>query len=257
MTCDSPIIRVNQLEVTYGEQVALRDLTLEIPQRQITALVGPSGCGKSTFLNTLNRLTDLLPDCKVSGSIQLNDVDILSAECDLYEIRRRVGMVFQKAVPFPLSIEKNLTLPLSEHGLPRSEQQKLAQQALKDVGLWDEVKDRLKKPAMNLSGGQQQRLCIARALALNPEVLLLDEPCSALDPIASRVVENLIVSLRKRMTIVIVTHNLAQAKRIANHMAIFWIRNGAGTVIEQGPAAALFLNPREAVAQEYLSGTCG
>ncbi|MBE0468611.1 MAG: ATP-binding cassette domain-containing protein [Methyloprofundus sp.] len=183
----------------------------------ITALIGPSGCGKTSFLSALNRLTDMLPDCQVTGDMQFNGSDLSDPSLNILNLRRDIGMIFQKPVPFPLSIRRNIELPLREHGISnKKERDSLVQQALQDVGLWAEVKDRLEASALALSGGQQQRLCIARALALKPKVLLMDEPCSALDPISSAVVEDLIKRLRGRYTIIIVTHNLAQAKRIAN-----------------------------------------
>lgn len=253
-----PVVGVENVSVSYGGAPALRDVTLPIYKGCITAVVGPSGCGKSTFLATLNRMTDLVPGCAVGGRITLGGHDIHSPGTNLMALRRRVGMIFQKPNPLPLSIQQNLTFPLKQHGLRgRGRRDERAEDMLRQVGLWDEVKDRLDSPAHALSGGQQQRLCLARALVLDPEVILLDEPCSALDPIASGVVEDLIASLRSRFTVVIVTHNLAQAKRIADDLAVFWMRDGAGTVIERGAAEAVFDDPRTSVAADYIAGARG
>jgi len=220
--------------------------------------VGPSGCGKTSFLTSLNRLTDLIPGCRVAGRIRLDGLDVLAPHTDVIRLRRRVGMIFQKPNPFPLSIWKNLEFPLREHGLrDRKQIATNIQTVLRDVGLWGEVKDRLHSPALALSGGQQQRLCIARALVLSPDVLLMDEPCSALDPLSSGVVEDLIVGLRGRYTVLIVTHNLAQARRIADYAALFWVQNGAGQLIEAGKTKQIFEEPRESLTQAYVSGMRG
>jgi len=255
-TDDEPLLAARDLSVTYGSHRALGSITLGVPERRLLAIVGPSGCGKSTFLASLNRMTDLIAGCRVEGSIRLGGEDILSSDCDLLTLRRRVGMVFQKPNPFPMSIRKNLALPLREHGIPKADIDTVIESTLRDVGLWDEVKDRLQRSARTLSGGQQQRLCIARALALRPEVMLFDEPCSALDPLSINVVEQLIASLRDRVTVVIVTHNLAQARRIADYAAVFWLREGVGTVIESGPAARVFKTPQDPDAIAYLTGSC-
>lgn len=253
-----PCMVVNDLAVSYGSKPALRDVDLSIHRNCITAIIGPSGCGKSTFLTCLNRLTDLVGNCKVTGRVQMNQTDITRGAVDLISLRRRVGMIFQKPNPLPLSIRKNLTFPLKQHGWRRrSDRDAEAEAALRRVGLWDEVKDRLNAPASGLSGGQQQRLCMARALALAPQVLLMDEPCSALDPIASGVVEDLIVSLRGTYTVAVVTHNLAQARRIADDVAMFWVRHGAGTVVESGPARQVFASPRSEITAAYLRGERG
>src|SRR5690606_258026 len=194
----------------------------EINRGCITAIVGPSGCGKSSFLMSLNRLTDLIPGCQVSGTLHLNELDVLAPTTDLLHLRRMVGMIFQKPVVFPLSIWKNMALPLYEHGMrDRPRLTSAIEESLQEVGLWAEVKDRLNDPAYALSGGQQQRLCLARALVLSPDILLLDEPCSALDPISSGIVEDFIAGLRGKYTVVIVTHNLAQARRLADYIAFF------------------------------------
>jgi phosphate transport system ATP-binding protein len=224
----------------------------------ITALVGPSGCGKTSSLTSLNRLTDLIPGCRVSGRLQIDSLDVLSPHTDVIHLRRRVGMIFQKPNPFPLSIRKNLEFPLREHGIRDQDRIVVTiETVLKDVGLWDEVKSRLDSPALALSGGQQQRLCVARALALSPEMLLLDEPYSALDPLSSGVLEDLIASLRGRYTVLIVTHNLAQARRIADYVALFWVQDGAGQLIESGTAQQFFESPREALTAAYVSGSRG
>lgn len=252
------LLCVEHLSVAYGSTPALHDVTLPIYRGCITAIVGPSGCGKSTFLNCLNRMTDLTPACHVAGRVTLDNHDIFDRDTDLLALRRRVGMIFQKPNPFPLSIRKNLTFPLRQHGVrDRRRLNEKVESSLRGLGLWDEVKHRLDAPAMGLSGGQQQRLCLARALVLEPDVLLLDEPCSALDPIASSVVEDLIVSLRSRYTVVIVTHNLAQARRVADDVAVFWVRGNAGTIIEHGQAAAVFESPRSRLTAAYIAGHRG
>jgi phosphate transport system ATP-binding protein len=251
-------VNVERLCVSYHGAPALRDVGLSIQPGRVTAVVGPSGCGKSTFLSCLNRLTDLVPGCRVTGRIALDGQDLLEPGVDLIALRRRVGMIFQKPNPFPLSVLKNLTFPLEHHGMRRrQDREAAAEQAMRRVGLWDEVKDRLDAPALSLSGGQQQRLCLARALVLTPTVVLLDEPCSALDPIASGVVEDLVASLRGQYTIVIVTHNLAQARRIADDVAVFWTCDGAGTLIEHGPARVLFEAPAHELTAAYFRGMRG
>lgn len=225
---------------------------------EITALVGPSGCGKTSFLNGLNRLTDMIPGCTVRGSVRMGGLDIFSPETDVIALRRRIGMIFQKPNPFPLSIQGNLELPLREKGgMDRTARTRAIEKALRDVGLWGEVRDRLNGPAFSLSGGQQQRLCIARALVLEPEVLLMDEPCSALDPLSSGVVEDLIKSFRRRYTVLIVTHNLAQARRIADHTALLWAQNGPGRLVEFGTTLQIFESPREDLTAAYVNGLRG
>jgi phosphate transport system ATP-binding protein len=254
----TPVLEVADLSVTYGGRPALRDATVSIHRGCITAVVGPSGCGKSTFLSALNRMTDLVPGCTVTGRVILDGADIHAPGTDTRVLRRRVGMIFQKPNPFPLTILENLTFPLAHHRVgTRRRREAIAEETLRRVGLWDEVRDRLGAPARSLSGGQQQRLCLARALALDPEVLLLDEPCSALDPIASGVVEDLVASLRGRVTVVIVTHNLAQARRIADDVAVFWTEDGAGTVVEAGPAEQVLTRPASAITAAYVDGARG
>lgn len=246
------------LSLSYDGRPAFEGVSLEVDEGRITAVIGPSGCGKSSFLTCFNRLSDLIPGCRVRGRLGIGDLDVLSPEVDLVGLRRRVGMIFQKPNPFPLSIHRNLELPLVQHGVKRRrERDEIIESALVDVGLWDEVKDRLKQPAAALSGGQQQRLCIARALALAPEVVLLDEPCSALDPISSAVVEDLIVGLKERYTVVIVTHNLQQARRIADRVAFFWMVDGRGRLVESGPCRQVFEAPRDELTAAYVRGARG
>lgn len=254
----SPVFTVRNLSVAYGATTVLQGVDLDIQRGQITAMIGPSGCGKSSFLNCLNRMTDLLPGCRVDGTVRLDDQDILDPSIDLIELRRRVGMIFQRPNPFPLSIRRNLDLPLRELGMRSAEERQSAiQRSLEAAGLWQEVKDRLDTSALSLSGGQQQRLCIARALVLEPEVLLFDEPCSALDPIASGVVEDLILSLKDQATILIVTHNLRQARRVGDQVAMFWHDGTHGQLLEHGPAERFFEAPNHPVAAAYLDGSRG
>ncbi len=254
----SVCLSVSGLSVHYRDFTAVRDVSLAIPAGEITALVGPSGCGKSSFLHSLNRLTDLVPGCRVTGSIRLADgTEITHPKTDVLALRRRVGIVFQRPNPFPQSIRRNFEIPLKEHGWRKRDIADRMESVLREVGLWNEVSDRLHKSAIALSGGQQQRLCIARALALEPETILFDEPCSALDPIASGVVEDLIHSLRGKLSVVIVTHNLAQARRIADRAAVFWVRDGAGTMVEEGPGERVFSAPADPDAALYLSGARG
>jgi phosphate transport system ATP-binding protein len=257
--CDpEPAIRVRDLSLGYHGQSILEHVSLEVYRGCITALIGPSGCGKTSFLSSLNRLTDLIPGCQVAGEIEIEGMSVLAAGADVQNLRRRVGMIFQKPNPFPLSIRRNLQLPLREHGVRDKDALESAMEAaLRDVGLWEEVKDRLDAPALALSGGQQQRLCIARALVLEPSILLMDEPCSALDPLSSEVVERLIQDLRGRCTMVIVTHNLAQARRIANYAGFFWARERPGTLIEFGHCRQIFEAPSHELTAAYVSGMRG
>ncbi|MFQ5579438.1 MAG: phosphate ABC transporter ATP-binding protein [Nitrospiria bacterium] len=253
-----PFIQTENLSIRYKRKSALEGVSFTLNTGCLTAVVGPSGCGKTSLLMSLNRLTDLIPSCSVTGKIRLGALEVLDAQTNVIQLRRRVGMIFQKPNPFPLSIFKNLAFPLREHGIHnREEIARVIETSLRDVGLWNEVKDRLNDPALGLSGGQQQRLCIARALALNPEALLMDEPCSALDPLSSGIVEDLITKLRGRYTILIVTHNLAQARRIADYAAFFWTENGSGRLIESGPAKEIFERPKEALTTAYVNGMRG
>jgi phosphate transport system ATP-binding protein len=246
---------ISDLKVSYGEVIALSSVSLDIKENSVTTVIGPSGCGKSSLLCCLNRLTDFIPGCCVSGRILMHSEDILGDAIDDTRLRKQVGLIFQKPNPFPLSIRRNFELPLREHGIrDRHEIEHIMQTTLEATGLWKEVKDRLNKPAHQLSGGQQQRLCIARALSLRPDALLMDEPCSALDPISSAQVEELVLSLRERYTIVIVTHNLSQARRLGTDVALFWLRDGKGTLIESGPASQVFEAPRDDLTKLYLRG---
>lgn len=254
----APHIQVQNLAVSYHGKTVLQGVSLDINKGCITALIGPSGCGKTSLLSSLNRLTDLIPGSHVQGSIRIDGEEITAPSLDVTTLRRKVGMIFQKPNPFPLSIRRNLEMPLREHGVrARHELDERVERALRDVGLWEEVKDRLNSSALALSGGQQQRLCIARALALEPSILLMDEPCSALDPIASAVVEDLIRSLCNRYTVVIVTHNLAQARRVANYAAFFWMTERVGRLIEFGRCQSLFDHPSHDLTAAYISGTSG
>jgi phosphate transport system ATP-binding protein len=251
-------MRSSDLTLRYGDKIAFEDVSIDIAKGEITALVGPSGCGKSSFLQSLNRLTDLIPNCRLTGEITLDGVSIRSGSTDLIALRRRVGLIFQKPNPFPYSIRRNIEFPLKEHGVKsRTERLEIIERRLVEVGLWDEVKDRLDQPALALSGGQQQRLCIARSLALNPEVLLLDEPCSALDPISSDTVEDLMLRLRGAYTLVVVTHNLAQARRIASKVGLLWVREDAGRLIEFGSAEQIFEQPEHELTKAYVTGRRG
>jgi len=253
-----PLIRVEKLSLHYGAKPALNEVSLDIYKGCITALIGPSGCGKTSFLSVLNRLTDMIPGCRVSGRVVYGNQDLRDPKLDVQALRRDIGMIFQKPTPFPLSIRRNIELPLREHGVSKAaDLNDVLQRVLQDVGLWDEVKDRLGAPAQALSGGQQQRLCIARALALQPKVLLMDEPCSALDPVSSGVVEDLIQRLRGQYTVVIVTHNLAQARRIANYAGFFWVRERAGCLVEFGQCKQIFDDPAHELTAAYVHGRRG
>ncbi|MUG94347.1 ATP-binding cassette domain-containing protein [Scytonema sp. UIC 10036] len=257
-TMTEPFIQTENLTLQYGQKTAFANVNLSVNAGEILALVGPSGCGKTSFLSCLNRLTDMIPHCRVKGAIRIGSVEVLNAKIDAIALRRQVGMIFQKPNPFPLSIWKNMELPLREHGIRnREEIDTIIETSLLDVGLWDKVKDRLHTSALALSGGQQQRLCIARALGLQPEALLLDEPCSALDPISSGIVEDLITSLRQRYTLIIVTHNLAQAKRIADRVALFWVQDGVGQLIESGKVEQIFDAPQHPLTAAYVTGARG
>lgn len=253
----APAINVAGLSVMYGKSQAIANASLVVPPGSLMALVGPSGCGKTSLLNSINRMTDTIPDCRVSGTIRIGNLDVHDAGIDVIALRRRVGMVFQQPNPFPLSIAENIRFPLREHGYRRAELSDRCQAALQAVGLWNEVCDRLSVPALSLSGGQQQRLCIARALALEPEVLLLDEPCSALDPLATEVIENLIVDLKGRYTLLMVTHNLAQARRVADHVTVCWVDGDCGCVVESGSHESIFINSSHPVTRAYCRGDKG
>ncbi|MDR1068432.1 MAG: phosphate ABC transporter ATP-binding protein PstB [Clostridiales Family XIII bacterium] len=244
---------VRDLNLHYGDNHALKDITLDMKYREITALIGPSGCGKSTFLRTLNRMNDLIEGCRIDGSIRLFDDDIY-AMSDVSVLRKRVGMVFQKPNPFPMSVFDNVAFGPRTHGIrSRQELEMIVEKSLRDAAIWDEVKDRLKKPALSLSGGQQQRLCIARALAVSPEVLLLDEPTSALDPISTAKIEELLDELKAKYTVVIVTHNMQQAALISDRTAFFLL----GNLVEYGETKELFSNPKDERTREYISVKVG
>jgi phosphate transport system ATP-binding protein len=248
-------VAARKVSCFYAEKQALFDVDLDIPPNQVTALIGPSGCGKSTFLRCLNRMNDTIPIARVTGSILLDDMDIYDPRIDVVELRARVGMVFQKPNPFPKSIFENVAYGPRIHGMTRSkaELEALVQSSLKRAGLWNEVKDRLHESGTSLSGGQQQRLCIARAIATRPEVLLMDEPASALDPIATAIIEELIDELRASYTIVIVTHSMQQAARVSQRTAFFHL----GKLIEHGATPDIFSNPREKQTEDYITGKIG
>ena len=248
------ILSVQDLCLWYGSHQALKDINIEIPKKSITALIGPSGCGKSTFLKTLDRMNDLIPDVKITGSIKYKGEDIFEPSVDVSELRRQVGMVFQKPNPFPMSIYDNIAYGPRTHGVKsRAKLDEIVEQSLRGAAIWDEVKDRLKKNALGLSGGQQQRLCIARALAVEPEVLLMDEPTSALDPISTSKIEELAMELKEKYTIVIVTHNMQQAVRISDHTAFFLL----GELVEYGETEKLFSQPRDKRTEDYITGRFG
>jgi phosphate transport system ATP-binding protein len=253
----NPKLEARAVTVSYNGRPAISELSLAFEQSLVTALLGPSGCGKSTLLWALNRLHDLTPGARVSGRVLLDGGDIYAPGVDVLALRRRVGLIFQRPNPFPFSIEENIAFALREHGVPRRELGGRVEEALRAAALWEEVKDRLKKPAAALSGGQQQRLCIARAIALSPEVLLMDEPCAALDPLATAKIEELILGLRGRYTLVVVTHNLAQARRISDRAACFWVRDGVGVLAEEAPTVALFDAPRSPEVRDYIQGRAG
>lgn len=248
------VISVRDLCLFYGNHQALHDICIDIPEHSITALIGPSGCGKSTFLKTLDRMNDLIPGVRITGKVLYRDQDIFSKETDASELRRQVGMVFQKPNPFPMSIYDNVAYGPRTHGIRnRAKLDELVEQSLRDAAIWDEVKDRLKKNALGLSGGQQQRLCIARALAVQPDVLLMDEPTSALDPISTSKIEELALKLKDRYTIVIVTHNMQQAVRISDQTAFFLL----GELVEYGNTEEMFTTPKDSRTEDYIRGRFG
>jgi len=249
-----PKIEARHLSFYYGEKQALFDVSMPIRQKCVTALIGPSGCGKSTFLRTLNRMNDLIPGRRISGQVLIDGIDIYHAQVDAVALRKRVGMVFQKSNPFPKSVFENVAYGPRIAGVTgRAALDSVVEQALERAALWHEVKDRLRESALNLSGGQQQRLCIARALATNPEILLMDEPASALDPAATARVEDLIFELKRNYTIVIVTHNMQQAARISDHTAFFL----QGRMVEMDETSQLFTRPRQKQTEDYITGRFG
>ncbi len=248
------VISVQELCLWYGEHQALKNVSIEIPEKSITALIGPSGCGKSTFLKTLNRMNDLIPGVKITGSVEYKGENIFDPAMDVNELRRQVGMVFQKPNPFPMSIYDNIAYGPRTHGIrSKAKLDDIVERSLRGAAIWDEVKDRLKKNALGLSGGQQQRLCIARALAVQPDVLLMDEPTSALDPISTSKIEDLAMQLKEKYTIVIVTHNMQQAVRISDSTAFFLL----GELVEYGDSEQLFSNPRDKRTEDYITGRFG
>ena len=256
-TLVSPIVKMNGRKVTvhYGQKQALFDVDLDVPERMVTALIGPSGCGKSTFLRCLNRMNDVIDGCRVGGEITLDGQDIYDPKLDVVMLRARIGMVFQKPNPFPKSIYDNVAYGPRIHGMAgtKGELDEIVRSSLEKAGLWNEVKERLDQPGTGLSGGQQQRLCIARAIAVSPEVILMDEPCSALDPIATAKIEELIDELRENFTIVIVTHSMQQAARVSQKTAFFHL----GHLIEWGDTEQIFTSPKDERTQGYITGRFG
>jgi len=253
---EAPVkIDVTRLNFYYGDKAALTDISATIRANRVTAFIGPSGCGKSTFLRTLNRMNDIIPGTRVVGEVLIDGKDIYAPSTDVVDLRRRVGMVFQKSNPFPKSIFENVAYGLRINALvrDRSEMAQRVEESLRAAAIWEEVKDRLHESALALSGGQQQRLCIARALAIQPEILLMDEPASALDPIATQRIEELIYELKERYTIVIVTHNMQQAARVSDETAFFWL----GKLVEFGPTEKIFTNPAEKLTEDYVTGRFG
>lgn len=249
------MIEMQSFNAWYGDFQALCDLNLAVPEKRVTAFIGPSGCGKSTLLKWMNRMNDVIPTARATGQLRLPDIDILARSTDVVALRRRIGMVFQKPNPFPKSIYDNIAFGPRLHytGLRRSDLDNLVEWSLKKSALWDEVKDRLNQSALGLSGGQQQRLCIARAISIGPEILLMDEPCSALDPASTSRIEDLIYELRKQYTIVIVTHNMQQAARCSDRTAFFF----EGRIVEAGPTRELFTRPKEKQTEDYVTGKFG
>ena len=250
----SEIMTAKNLSLWYGENQALKNINITVPEKSITALIGPSGCGKSTFLKTLNRMNDLIPIVKITGEVFYNGRNIFDKNVDVNELRRDVGMVFQKPNPFPMSIYDNIAYGPRTHGITsKVKLDEIVEQALRDAAIWDEVNDRLKKNALGLSGGQQQRLCIARALAVEPKVLLMDEPTSALDPISTSRIEELALQLKEKYTIIIVTHNMQQAVRISDNTAFFLL----GELVEFGETEKLFSQPKDKRTEDYITGRFG
>ena len=250
----NPILSVKDLCLWYGNTQALKHITLDLPEKSITALIGPSGCGKSTFLKTLNRMNDLVPGVKITGRVEYRGQNSFDPAVNVNELRRQIGMVFQKPNPFPMSIYDNIAYGPRTHGITgRAQLDEIVERSLKDAAIWDEVKDRLKKSALGLSGGQQQRLCIARALAVAPDVLLMDEPTSALDPISTSKIEELAMELKEKYTIIIVTHNMQQAVRISDCTAFFLL----GDLVEFGNTEQLFSQPRDKRTEDYITGRFG
>jgi phosphate transport system ATP-binding protein len=257
--CGGGKITVRNVNLYYGDFQALRDISLEIPACAITAIIGPSGCGKSSFIRLLNRMNDIIPGVKVEGTILLDGVDIYDKSVDVVNLRKRVGMVFQKPNPFPMSVFDNVAFGPRQHGKHnRIELQEIVERSLRQAALWEEVNDKLGQSALALSGGQQQRLCIARVLAVEPEVILMDEPCSALDPVATLKIEDLMRNLAQQYTIVIVTHNMQQAARVSDMAAFFMMtEDRAGVLVEHGPTSRIFTNPKDKRTEDYITGRFG
>jgi phosphate transport system ATP-binding protein len=255
---EDAVFRLRDVGLWYGAKHAISDITLDIPVNRVTALIGPSGCGKSSLLRCLNRMNDLIPSARVEGTVEYHGADIYAKSVDPVEVRRRVGMVFQKPNPFPKSIQDNVVFGAKVNGI-KGDSREIAERALKQAALWDEVKNDLKMSGLELSGGQQQRLCIARALAVQPDVILMDEPCSALDPIATLKIEDLIRELVKEYTIIIVTHNMQQAARVSDYTAFLLAQEHGlnGTLIEYGPTNEIFTQPREQRTEDYITGRFG
>lgn len=253
MIMDASKLSAHHLNLYFGTKKVLKDINIDFPKNQVTSLIGPSGCGKSTLLRSFNRMHDLSADAKIDGQLKIDGLDLYDKKNSVTDIRKRIGMVFQKPNPLPKSIYDNLAYALNIHNFPKNEIPGLIEQALKDSFLWEEVKDELKKPAVKLSGGQQQRLCIARTVVLRPEVILMDEPCSALDPISTRKIEELILKLKTDYTIVIVTHNMQQAQRISDKVAFMYL----GELIEYAGAEEIFKNPQQELTKNYVSGHFG
>jgi len=251
---ETTIITTNHVNLWYGENHAVKDVSMEVPDRRVTALIGPSGCGKSTLIRCFNRMNDLVPGCRITGQIDFHGQDIYARETDPVEIRRKIGMVFQKPNPFPKSVYENVAYGPRIHGIrDRGRLDTIVERSLRNAALWEEVKDRLSDSAMGLSGGQQQRLCIARTLAVEPEVILMDEPCSALDPIATSKIEALIDELKQKYCVIIVTHNMQQAGRVSDYTGFMYL----GEMVEFGSTKQIFENPTKELTENYITGRFG
>jgi phosphate transport system ATP-binding protein len=254
MTGTTPVIKTESLNLWYGEKQALRNVSMEFPASRVTALIGPSGCGKSTLIRCFNRMNDLVNTCRVEGAVRFHNENIYANGADVVALRKRIGMVFQKPNPFPKTVYENIAYGPRLHGIREKKAlDEIVEKSLEKAALWDEVKDRLHDSAMGLSGGQQQRLCIARTIAVEPEVILMDEPCSALDPIATAKIENLIENLKKQYCVIIVTHNMQQAARVSDYTGFMYL----GDLIECGETTQIFENPREELTENYITGRFG
>lgn len=253
MTTEAIKLKTENLSISFGDKPTLKNISIGFKEKKVTALIGPSGCGKTTMLRSFNRMHDMVQDARVSGRVMMDGIDLYSQSTPATLVRRKIGMVFQKPNPFPISIFENIAYGLKINGVPKKDIEGIVEQSLKDSFLWQEVRDDLKKPAQKLSGGQQQRLCIARAIAVKPEVILMDEPCSALDPISTAKVEELILELKKHFTILIVTHSMQQAQRVGDQVAFLYM----GDLIEYGDKQQLFHQPKETMTWRYISGNFG